>query len=327
MKKIDVHAHYYSGSYCSELKKFGVEDVVGIPLSQIKSDSVDMRIRDMDESGIAVQILGLSAPNVYFQDKEFSLALAQMINDELREICVKYPDRFCCLASIPLVDMKYTLRELDRAIDKLGMDGISLGTNIDGKPIESEEFLPFFEEINRKKVPVFLHPMHPRGSEFMRDYHTAAIIGFLFETTLSVTKMVLSGLFEKYPEFPMILAHLGGTIPFLYKRIDMGFQQREAARKGIGETGKLPSDYLKKLYYDATDSHPSALQCTHQLVGEDHMVFGTDYPFSRGIRLPRGIEVIEKSDFTEEVKEKIFFRNALKLMPRLERVIAQTGNL
>lgn len=317
MKKIDVHSHIYPDGYLKELAKFGVESTVGIPLSQVKWESPEARITEQDQNGIDMEVLGVSTPNVYFEDKELSRALAQIANDEVSEICKKYPYRFGSLASIPLVDIKYALDELNRAVDKLRMDGVILGTNINRKPLESTEFLPLFEEINRKKIPVFLHPMPPRESEFPKDYHMPATIGFVFETTLTVTTMVLSGLFEKYPDIQMVLPHLGGTIPFLHARIDLVFKTREAARKGIRETGKLPSDYLKKLYYDTTTSYGAALQCTHQFVGADHMVFGTDNPFSRGLRFPISIEVIEKSDFTEEEKEKIFFRNVIKLIPRL----------
>ena len=317
MKKIDVHCHYYPESYLKEIAKFKVNSTVGVALSKVKWDSMEIRIKEQDENGIDMEVLGVSAPNVYFEDKEFSRTLAQMTNDDLSEMRKKYPNRFGCLASVPLVDIKYAIDELNRAIDKLGMDGILLGTNINGKPLESEEFLPFFEEINKKKIPVILHPMDPRAPELFKDYQTGSIIGFVFETTLTVTKMVLSGLFEKCPNIQMVLPHLGGTIPFLHARIDLGFQTYEPARKAIGQIGKLPSDYLKRLHYDTTTSYSSSLLCTYQLAGADHILFGTDFPYTRGFRMPLNIEVIENLNFTQEEKEKIFFRNAMKLMPRL----------
>lgn len=286
-----------------ELGKIGIESIIGIPLSKVKWDSVEKRIKEQDENRIDMEVLGVAGPNVYFKDKELSRALAQITNDELSEICKKYPNRFGSLASIPLVDMKYAIEELNRVVDKLRIDGIIVGTEINGKPLESEGFHPFFEEINRKKVPIFLHPMQPRGYEFMKDYQTSSIIGLPFETTLTATKMVLSGLFEKYKNIQMVLPHLGGAIPFLHARIDLSFQTYEAARKGLGEIGKLPSDYLKKLYYDTTTSHPSGLLCTYQLVGAEHILFGTDFPFTRGFRIPLSIELIEKSNLTEEEKE------------------------
>ena len=316
MKKIDVHCHYYPESYLKALAKAKVDSTVGISLSKVKWDSAEVRIKEQDENGIDVEVLGVSTPNVYFEDKELSLALAQMTNEGLSEICRKYPNRFGCLANIPLVDTKYAIDELNRATDELKMDGILLGTNISGRPLESEEFLPIFEEINRKKIPVFLHPMDPRAPEHFRDYQTATIVGFALETTLTVTKMVLSGLFEKYPNIQMVLPHLGGAIPFLYPRIDLGFQTYETARKGIKDTGKLPSDYLKRLYYDTTTSYQSTFLFTYQLVGADHILFGTDFPYTRGFRIPLTIDVVEKSGLGEEEKGKIFYRNAMKLIPR-----------
>jgi predicted TIM-barrel fold metal-dependent hydrolase len=319
MKKIDVHCHYYPKSYLKELIKVGVVNTVGVNLSKVVWDSAESRIAEMNEIGIDVEVLGVSTPNVYFSDKELSLSLAQMTNDGLSEICRKYPNRFACLASIPLVDMKYAMEELNRATDKLGMDGILLGTNILGKPLDSEEFIPIFEEINRRKIPIFLHPMDPRASELFKDYHMASVVGFVFETTLTVTKIVLSGFFKNYPDIQMVLPHLGGTIPFLHARIDLSFQTYEAARKGIGEIGQLPSDYLKRFYYDTATSYTSSLLCTYQFAGADHILFGTDFPYTRGFRIPLSIDVIEKSGLIEEEKEAIFFRNVMKLLPRLDK--------
>lgn len=320
MKRIDVHSHYYPERYLKELKKAGVDSTVGVHLSKVVWDSSERRIAEMDETGVDVEVLGVSSPNVYFADKELSLSLAQMTNDGLNEICRKYPHRFACLASLPLVDIKYAMEELNRVMDKLGMDGILLGTNINGKGLDSEEFIPIFEEINRRKIPIFLHPMDPRTYELFKDYHMASMVGFVFETTLTVTKMVLSGLFKKYPDIQMVLPHLGGTIPFLYPRIDLTFQTYESARKGIGEAGQLPSDYLKGFYYDTTTSYRSTFLFIYQLVGADHLLFGTDFPYTRGFRIPLTIDVVEKSDLREEEKEKIFYKNATQLLPRLIRV-------
>jgi len=319
MKKIDVHCHYYPESYLKELIKVGVVNTVGVNLSKVVWDAAESRIAEMNATGIDVEVLGVSSPNVYFTDKELSLSLAQMTNDGLSEICRKYPNRFACLASIPLVDMKYAMEELNRATDKLGMDGILLGTNVLGKPLDSEEFIPIFEEINRRKIPLLLHPMDPRASELFKDYHMASVVGFVFETTLTVTKMVLSGFFKNYPDIHMVLPHLGGTIPFLHARIDLSFQTYEVARKGIGEIGQLPSDYLKRFYYDTTTSYTSSLLCAYQFAGADHILFGTDFPYTRGFRIPLSIGVIEKSGLMEEEKEAIFFRNVMKLLPGLDK--------
>ena len=117
----------------------------------------------------------------------------------------------------------------------------------------------------------------------------------------------------------MVLPHLGGAIPFLYPRIDLGFQTYETARRGIKDTGKLPSDYLKRLYYDTTTSYQSTFLFTYQLVGADHILFGTDFPYTRGFRIPLTIDVVEKSGLSEEEKGKIFYGNAMKLMPRFSK--------
>lgn len=317
-RKIDAHCHFFPESGVKELAKHGIDNTAGIPLLTV--ESAEARIEEQKQNGIDMEVMSLSNPSVYFEDKELSRALAQIANDELSEICERYPDRFGSVASIPLVDMKYALDELDRCVDILGMDGICLGTNIVGKPLESEEFLPIFEAINRKRVPVFLHPTRGRIAQFVQEYQMSTMIGFVFETTITVVKMVLSGLFEKYPNIRMVLPHSGGTIPFLHGRIDSTFLNWEAARKGIGTTGKLPGDYLKNLYYDTAITNGSALVNTYQFVGAGQMVFGTDHPYTEKSQMfnhSRSIEIIENADFSEQEKEQIYSRNIMALILRL----------
>jgi len=241
-----------------------------------------------------------------------------LVNDELREIRDRHPDRFACLGSIPLTDLGYAIQELKRVSEHLRMDGIILGTHVCGEGLDSKRFYPFFEEANKLNIPVFIHPMDPRGDEELyKEFQTSSTVGFTFETTLVITKMVLGGFFETFPNIKMVLPHLGGTIPFLRARIDLAFKTYEHCRAAIGRTGKLPSDYLKLLYYDTTTSDWASLFCTYQLAGSGQILFGTDNPYTRGFRIPLSIDLIEESKLNESEKENIFFRNISRLVPRL----------
>jgi len=151
---IDVHAHCYPKSYMEELNKIGVGDEGGVGVKISAWENTEKRIAEMDSLGVDVQVLALSAPNVYFPDERLSRALAQMTNDFIAEIAKHHPERFLSLASIPLTNLDHAMVELERTIDELKMDGIALGTNVNQRPLSDDLFLPFFEEIDRRKVPV-----------------------------------------------------------------------------------------------------------------------------------------------------------------------------
>lgn len=322
---IDVHAHCYPEPYINELKKIGKGVEGGIRTKIPVWVDADERIALMDEMGIDVQVLNLSAPNVYYDDPELSKALAQMSNDFMADLCRKHPERFLSLASVPLNHMRYALDELDRAIDVLKMDGILLGTNINQRPLSNDEFEPFFEALNRRKIPVGLHPIKAIGEELMPPEYLelamAPSVGFLFETTRTMAQMTFKGWFEKYSDLTFILPHSGGTVPFLWPRWDMTYKSRPEGHP-LKKLPNLPSFYLKKHYYDtALSYYHSSLRCTLDLAGADHVVFGTDFPYSNDFRTVDAIKSIQSLDLPEEDRERIFSGNALNLFPKLRNLI------
>ena len=219
--------------------------------------------------------------------------------------------------------MRDALDELNRAVDELDMDGVTLGTNIDKRSLAEDQFLPFIEEINRRKLPMALHPMRAVGDEHFTEQDIKLAIpsnvGFIFETTRTIAQMVFKGVFEKYKNLVFILPHSGGSIPFLYPRWDMFYRSRPDSHP-LKELPNPPSHYLKKLYYDTALSYlPSSLKCTADLAGTDHMLFGTDCPYTNDFRSKDTIEGIENSGFSSDEKEKIYHKNAVRLFPRLLR--------
>ena len=244
-----------------------------------------------------------------------------MTNDFIADVCKKHPDRFLGLASVPLNNMKDALDELKRAVDELNLGGLAIGTNMDKRSLAEDRFLPFIEEINRRKFPVALHPMKAIGDEhFTKEDIGLAIpsnVGFIFETTRTIAQMVFKGIFEKYKNLVFILPHSGGSIPFLYPRWDLFYRSRPDSHP-LKKLPNPPSHYLKKLYYDTALSYfPSSLKCTAALAGADHVLFGTDCPYTNDGRSQETIEGIENSGFSSDEKEKIYYKNAVKLFPGL----------
>jgi predicted TIM-barrel fold metal-dependent hydrolase len=320
--KIDVHAACYPKPYLDELKKVGVGGEGGIGVDIPAWTNVEERLADMDKLGISVQVLGLSAPNVYFPDDGLSKALAQMTNDFMADICRKYPDRFLCLASVPLNNLDYAMDELHRALDVLRMDGIFLGTNVNQISLSDDRFLPFFEEVNKRNVPMALHPLRAIGQDLLPAEDIAlqvpSNVGFLFETTRVVAEMTFKGTFEKYQNLTFILPHLGGATPFLYPRWEWNYSVRPESHP-LKRVPHPPSHYLKRHYYDTALAYTApTLRCTIELAGLDHVVFGTDWPYTKDVRMDGMIANIETYGFSEQEKEQVYFRNAMNLFPHLK---------
>ena len=321
--KIDVHAACYPKPYLEELRKVGVGGEGGIGVDIPVWTSAEERIAEMDKLGITIQVLGLSAPNVYFPDDGLSRELAQMTNDFIADICRKYPERFLGLASVPLNNMDYAMDELHRALDVLRMDGVFLGTNVNQISLSDDRFLPFFEEVNKRSIPMALHPMRAIGQDLLPAEDIAlqvpSNVGFLFETTRVVAEMTFKGTFERYQNLVFILSHLGGATPFLYPRWEWNYRVRPESHR-LKRVPHPPSHYLKRQYYDTALAYTgSTLTCTIELAGVDHILFGTDWPYTKDVRTDGMIANIETYGFSEQEKEQVYFRNAMNLFPKLKR--------
>ena len=309
MKKIDTHCHLFTQEYVDELNKRSLFNIRTRPPVWT---SAEARIADMDKLGIERQVLSLSNPLVYFPDDGLNLHLAQMINDFLAEVCHKHPDRFSGFVAVPLGNVKHATDELKRALKAPGMLGVVVGTHVRGKILASPEFLPFFEEVNRLGVPIFIHPVSPLGIEKVQEYQDLhRSVGFLWETTMTVGRLALSGVFEKYQNIDWILSHLGGTIPFVYTSLDM-CQKRNPAKEYVPP--KPASEYLRRLYVDAARHLTMPiLACALDLYGEDHIMFGSDIPFAYDVA-SQNVPALESFNISDQLKQRICYQNAQRLL-------------
>lgn len=283
--------------------------MVGVPLNVWTT--TDERVAMMQENGVDVNVLSLVEPGVYFPDDQFSLHLAQMTNDFLADVCRQRPDRFYGLASVPLTNVALAIEELHRIMVKPGIVGLSLGTNINGKPLDSEELYPFYEEIDRLGWPLYLHPSVPIRMLQIEEYVLGPMVGFPFETTLAAARLAYSGTLERFPNMKIVLCHLGGAIPFIMARLDYGFNKHPACRAKIS---RPPSYYLKRMYYDTAICYTSGqLMCTIEAVGEDQILLGTDLPLTNG-RIGPCLALLASANLSDQVREKIYEGNARRLI-------------
>ncbi len=232
-RKLDLHTHYYPESFFQKIRETPSEfsfdkDPTGQTIIKYRGarffgvtppmTDVNKRIEDMDRVGIDVEVVSLSTPNVFFADAQRQPEIARMVNDAYAELVTKHPKRFKGFASIPMDAPDAALKELRRAIDELKLNGVILLSNIRGAPLTAPAYRPFFEEANRMKLCILLHPMLPANSEPFREYVLGPIIGFPFDTTLAVARMCYDGLLRDFPDIRWIIAHIGGAAPYLMER-------------------------------------------------------------------------------------------------------------
>lgn len=287
--RVDVHTHAQPPEYLQKLLdsgRFQVERGSGdqliikeqgsrfLTVTPAMLDPSD-RVAAMDAAGIDVQILSLSIPNLNFLEGQDAIEMAVLTNDYLAGIVQSYPDRFRALASIPLTaDIDSAIAELTRCMDVLGMPGFLIGANIDGAPIDDPRFDPLYEEANRRGAIMMIHPMIPARIEAMNQYALAPLVGFMFDTTLAVSRLIFSNFFGRFLGINVVVGHLGGAIPFLAGRLDAGWRNYPECQ-GIN---RPPSEIIERLYFDTVSFHEPSLKCAIETVGEDQILFGSDYP-------------------------------------------------
>lgn len=323
--KYDLHTHYYPENYFQRIRDIPSDfsfdkDPTGrtiIKLNGARFFSVTppmtdpaKRLEDMDRVGIDVEVLSLSAPNLFFADAKHQPALAKMVNDAYAELIAKHPTRFKGFASIPMDDPDAAFKELHRAIDDLKMNGVVLLSNFRGKTIAAREYRPFLAEANRMKLCIFIHPMLPVVTEPFSQYVLGPLMAFPFDTTLAMARLCYEGVFREFPDIRWIAGHAGGALPYLMERLDNGYRDFAECRLNIDQ---LPSTYLRKIYYDTVTFSPYVLNMVRDMVGVDHMVMGSDYPHLLG-NIEKSISSIEGLSIPVHEKEKIFSKTALSIL-------------
>jgi len=326
--KIDAYSHIVPPKYANVLKELSPDEYNYKVARSPALYDLDFRFRILDKYEPLVQVLTLGWPPIEdIADSEKAVDLARMANDEMAELVLKYPDRFvAAIASLPMNNMDAALKEAERAIEDLRFRGVYLHTPIQNKPLDSPEFLPLYEMMAKYKLPIYIHPM--RGVDFA-DYKTenaskygiANMFGWPYETTAAMTRLVFSGVLEKYPDLKFVTHHCGGMVPYFAQRI-INFQDGFDMRRHLGyQKGltKAPIDYFKMFYADtALYGNPSALMCGFTFFGADRILFGIDMPLGdnqlghRNYR--QTINAIEEMNITDEDKKKIYEDNARTLL-------------
>jgi len=242
-----------------------------------KMTDANEHIADLTSVGIDVAILEPSPIEFYYHaEPAIGAELCRIINENTARFVDLYPERFSGLATVPLQDVGLAIEELNYAIDNFNLTGVAMVSSINGHGFNEEQFLPFFEEVERLNLPIFIHPTNPPDSERLHKYYLINFLGFPLDTTIAAAQLVFSGVLDKCPDLKICLAHAGGVLPFLLGRLGHGQSVRPEAQ----ETSKHPFKYyLKNFYVDSITFHSEILRFVISIMPEGHVFMGTDYPF------------------------------------------------
>jgi 6-methylsalicylate decarboxylase len=316
-KRIDVHTHALSDAVIGALQARGFKLTGGyqIPVRW----SPDAALAYMDRHEIAAQVV--SMPMTFAgsdDDPGYGTRMCRMINDGNAELIAKYPGRFGAFASLPADGPDEALAEIAYALDELGLDGVLLTSNVAGHYFGDPFLEPVLAELERRQVPVFVHPVDSPCVEVLGFGRPSSIVEFLFDTARNITNGLYTGLFQRHPNLRLILAHCGGALPTLAWRVG----EHTTMGRGPQDADIDPTHVatvLRGLYYEtALAGSRNSLLPTLEVTTADHILFGTDWPAAPEATVIHNIANLTSFDgFTPEQLRAVERDNALKLFPRL----------
>ncbi len=279
--------------------------------THLQGMSAEQRIADMDHMGIDIQAISPVPRQTYYgADPDLGLATARALNDEIAEMCGRYPDRFTGLGTVPLQAPELALSELDRLHRSLGFRGIEIMTHVAGADLSEDRFRPIFARCEELGLVVFMHPDGFTEARRFREHYFANVIGNPLDSTVAVHHLIFGGVLENYPGLKIVVAHGGGYLPAYSGRIDHAASARPDSCEQLKE---MPTTYLKRLYFDALVYTHHQLHYLVEEYGADHILMGTDYPADMGEVDPIGfIESANRLD--DAARRAILGENAARLL-------------
>ena len=275
----------------------------GLPATTMHQSlyDLDLQLCDMDQAGVDVSVLscllGWSAP----------LEECRFINDDLSALQKKYSRRFVGSAQAPILDGKTALDELHRAIADLGLRGVTITSQVKGLSLDSPKFYEFYETVCALDVPVFVHPaLVPTGYEHLKDYDLPRVLGREVDLTVATTRLIAGGVFDRFPNLKIVMAHFGGGIAAVKERlVGKGYR--------FGTLKKPFADYFDMVYFDMAgfEGGMAALHCALQAIRPERLVFASDYPQDfTGVNTDTGKGMAELKNYIDAVRHLALDENA-----------------
>ena len=327
MKKlftIDIHTHILPENIPNFREKFGYGGFVSLEhhkpcCAKMMMDdkffrevgdncwSDEVRIKECDEQGVDVQVLS-TVPVMfsYWAKDQDTLTVSEFLNDNIADIVKRNPKRFIGLGTVPMQNSSLAIQELIRC-KEIGLRGIQIGSHINDWNLDRAELFPIFQKCEELEMSIFVHPWDMMGKDKMEKYWLPWLVGMPAETSLAICSMIFGGVFERLPNLKVAFAHGGGSFPATIGRIEHGFNVRPdlcAIDNNVN-----PRDYLGNFYLDSLVHEPKMLDFIVDIMGEDKICLGTDYPFPLGELEPG--KLINEMNYTNAKKAKLLAENAL----------------
>lgn len=323
--KIDIHTHIMPENMPNWTKKFGYGEFIHLEhrnceACMMKGDKLfrvveencykpTTRIKEMEETEVSMQVLS-TIPVLfnYWAKPSDGLETSRFLNDHIGATVDMEPNHFIGLGTVPLQDIDLAIKEMERCKKELQMPGLEIGSNINGKNLSDPYFFPFYEAAEKLGCALFVHPWEMMGEPQMEKYWLPWLVGMPAETTRAICSMIFGGVFEKFPKLRVAFAHGGGSFPFTLGRIEHGFKVRPDLVAVDNPVN--PREYIGKFWIDSLVHDKEAFNYLLQVMGDDTICLGSDYPFPLGEHLPG--RLIEKMDLGKKTTRKLFHKNAEK---------------
>ncbi len=277
-------------------------------------DLGDQRLGDMDAAGIDMQILSITSPGVQIFEASTAVSLARSTNDQLADAVRRHPTRFAGLAAIAPQQPEEAAKELERAVHRLGLKGAIVNSHTHGEYLDDPKFWPIFEAAEALDVPIYLHPTTPSRAmiaPFLPRGLDGAIYGFAVETGLHVLRIIVAGVFDRFPKLRLVVGHLGEALPYWLFRIDFMHAPIAAANRypGVKKINKRPSEYLKENVYVTTSgmAWEPVILFAQSVLGIDRVMYAMDYPYQY---VPEEVKVTDNLPISDDDKKTFYQGNA-----------------
>jgi 6-methylsalicylate decarboxylase len=305
--KIDTHQHFFPKAYVDAV---GLDTLARqMPNQKAPEWSPERAMAMMDANGISEGILSVSSgPPI-----PDAPTLLRKCNDAAAELRQLYPGRFGSFASLPLPDIDASLNEVAYSLDTLKADGFIIFASYGGKYLGDEHFTPLLEELNRRKTVAFIHPNDPAYP--IPKLAPASVLEFPFETTRTATSLITSGSLKRFADIRFILAHAGGTLPYLVPRVSLSVAMMPGVAERVGDVHAAFASF----YYDtALSAGVSTISALMQVARRDHVLFGTDFPMAPLPAITNFGQTLDKLSVAGFSRPDVYRRNAARLLGRVE---------
>jgi len=299
---IDAHSHYLP------------EEIVKVASFYNPNwTDIESQLKGMEESGVEKAILHYPTTDAHIKLSDEEKA-AKLYNDGLAKIIRKYPHKFIGLGVLPIQDKERMLYEFKRCRKELGLRGISLAASYNGIYLDDKRFYPLYEEAQGENIPIFVHTqtINPIGFERVNDPLLTPVVEYVFDMTMCVSKMMMSGVFVHFPGLKFIFAHFGGVLPFLKDRFDTVYTMLRM-RNIVKDLGQAPSAIFKNIYCDTSAvKSKNILKMALDTFGAEHLLWGSDFPANKDVQ--GSIKAIRELDAPDEQKELMLGMNIGKII-------------